>query len=260
MGLMNIFKKPKVEFLCTHPGALETYPIVPIQKARPKWLESELREYIHRKSIGQAEKTIARCPGITKLYKTGWIVYSWQDIKVRVEPNGQFSWSAKIDESRIKPGGGVVMGNHLADTFKHSEFLSKRVPILKLQLPWAVKIPKGYSVLQLPIPYQEHDLFTTATGIYDYDFGYFELNLQLLCKPGSQEFIIEAGMPLAHLVLIKDEKIAAEVRYATGGEIQEMLTMTMMKASKHMINYANLKKAIAKVFGKGQKCPFHIGK
>jgi hypothetical protein len=81
-----------------------------------------------------------------------------------------------------------------------------------------------------------------------------------MCKPGPQEFIISAGMPLAHLVLIKDEKINSEVRYATEGEVQEMLTMTMMKASKHMINYANLKKAIAQVFGKGQKCPFHIGR
>ena len=259
MGLMNIFKKPKVEFLCTHPGALETYPIIPMKKARPKWLDLSLREYIADRANGYPEKTIARCPGITKLYKTGWMVYAWQDIKVKVGPHGEYDWQAKIDESRIRPGSAVVMGNHLGDTFKHSEFLSKKIPILKLQLPWSIKIPKGYNMMQLPVPYQEHDKFTTATGVYEREFGYFELNLQLFCKGVEDEFTIEAGTPLAHLILIKDEVVPGVVRYATKDETEEMLTITVMKASKHMINYTNLKKAIAKVFGKGQKCPFHLG-
>lgn len=258
--MMNWFKKPKVEFLCTHPGALETYPIIPMRKARPKWLDLSLREFIADKANGHPEKSIARCPGITKLYKTGWMVYSWQDIKVRIDDNGHYDWTAKIDESKIRPGSAIVMGNHLGDTFKHSEFLSNKIPILKLQLPWAVKLPEGYNMMQLPVPYQEHDKFTTATGVYERDFGYFELNLQLLCKGGADEFVIEAGTPLAHLILLKDEHVNSEVRYVTSEESEEMLTITVMKASKHMINYTNLKKSIKQVFGKGQKCPFHLGK
>jgi hypothetical protein len=260
MGLINLFKKPKVEFLCTHPGALETYPIVPMRKARPKWLELSLREFIADKSNGHPEKSIARCPGITKLYKTGWMVYAWQDIVVNIGPKGEYEWEAKIDESVIRPGSAVVMGNHLGDTFKHSEFLSKKVPILKLQLPWAVKIPEGYNMMQLPVPYQEHDKFTTATGVYERVFGYFELNLQLMCRGGVDRFVIEAGTPLAHLILIKDETVPSVARYATQDEVEEMLTITVVKASRHMINYTNLKKAIAQIFGKGQKCPFHLGK
>ena len=43
------------------------------------------------------------------------------------------------------------------DIFKYSDFYTKKSPILKIQLPWVVKIPKGYSLLQLPVPYREHD-------------------------------------------------------------------------------------------------------
>jgi len=257
MGLMNIFKKPKVEFLCLHPGALETYPIVPIHKARPQWLNDSLVEFINLKNQGNADKSVARCPGITKLYKTGWVVQSWQDIKISVDKDGAYEWACSIDESKLVPEKPNMISNHMSDSFKHSEYLKNKVPILKLQLPWAVKIPKGYNMMLLPLPYQEHDYFTVARGIYERDYGYFLLNLPLLCKGEKYEFTIEAGMPLAHLVLIKDEKIDSVTRYATKKEIQDIVTVCSIKASKHLPNFKLMKEQIKRVFEKNGKCPFH---
>jgi len=254
--MFNLFKKPPVvEFLCVMPGALEIHPIESAKAFRPEWFKKSTQEWAENFKKGSPHISIGRCPGVTKLYDTGWIVSTWQDIEIEILEDGGYAWATKFDETPLRYDKCLPVNEHSPLSFKHSEFLSKKIPILKINTPWHVKIPKGYNMLQLPVPYQEHDWFITAQGIFEKDFGNYELNISVLCNKIGK-FTIKAGTPMAHLILVKDEKIKHTVRYATTEECEQCNKKVALINSMKCANYSKLKKAFAKIYEEKKKCPF----
>jgi len=249
---MTFFKKqPTIEFLCVLPGSLECHPPEPIKNYKPKWLKDTVSEFVKNDSLNS---TVGKCPGIRKILKTGWIIKTWQDIDIIVHEEGLFEWKTPYDEGEDRPDGLTTIGYHDPNTFKHSEFLSKKIPLIKIQIPWRVKPPKGYDILVMPVPYQEHDMYTTETGIWENEFGIMALNIVALWnKPGK--YFIPAGTPIAHLMLIKKEKHSHVVRYATNEEIVQIQSITRIIHNKFITNYKEMKESISKVF-KIKRCPF----
>ena len=251
--MLNFFKKqPTIEFLCVLSGALETYPPEPIKNYKPKWLTDTITEFA---KSDRFEATVGKCPGIRKILTTGWIIKTWQDIDIIVHDDGMFEWRTPYDEGGDRPDGLNTIGYHDKSTFKHSEFLSKKIPLIKFQIPWRAKPPKGYDILVMPVPYQEHDDYTTETGIWENEFGIMALNIVAMWnKPGK--FHIPAGTPIAHLMLVKKEKYNYVARYATDKEIVQIQTITRIIHNKFTTNYKEMKQSISKVFNM-DKCPFH---
>lgn len=258
--MFNFFKKPPVvEFLCVMPGALEIHPIESAKAFRPEWFKKSTQEWAENFKKGSPHRSIGRCPGITKLYNTGWIVSAWQDIEIEIFEDGRYIWATNFDETPLRYDKCLPVDDQSVESFKHSEFLSRTMSILKINAPWHVKIPKGYNMLQLPIPYQEHDLYTAAQGIYERSFGNYELNILLLCNKIGK-FTIKAGTPLAHLILIKDEKPKHIIRYATTEECEQCSKKVALINSMKPVIYSKLKKALMKVYKEKEKCPFGFNK
>jgi hypothetical protein len=245
--MINLFKRPKVKFLCSIEAALIAYPVEPINKAVPKWLETEAAEYskdykeINANTLSKT--TFTKCKGIRELYKTGWVVRAWQDIYVDANDDGSFEWRTKVNQSAYN--GVNEVSAHSPDTFKHCPHLSKYVPILKIQTPWVMDIPKGYSALQLPVAYQDNPLFTGVEGIYNRNFGLMDLTIQLFWH-GRGPQMIKAGTPLAHFILIKNEKIECEVRVMNEEEVKVSRLQRMLKNICFKPNYKDMLTAIKK--------------
>lgn len=238
--MINFFKKPKVEFLCTLEAAMYTYPIEPINKSKPKWLEKEAAQFVAEQKlfgVGHIASTIAKCRGIRDLYKTGWVLKAWQDIYVDAKEDGSCEWRTRVNLEKLD--GAPEVDFHSADTFRNCPHLKEQIPIIKIQPPWLMKIPKGYNVIQLPMFYDENDLFTTALGIYDSTFGFMELNVQLFWHKRGPH-IIKAGTPLAHYILLKDEKIPHEIRLVTDEERKQVGTKQAIIACAFKTNYRSM--------------------
>lgn len=248
---MGFFTKPKIEFLCMLPEALAAHPVQHISKARPKWLDEHATDYAFRSKETLTDenvtlRTVAKCRGIREMFRTGWLLYNWQDIYIRVEEGGKFTWSTPVSQKQLI--GFDMVSFHSNESFSKCPHLAEQVPIIKVLTPWRAKIPDGYSLMQLGVPYQEHDMFTTGTGIFPDKFGFMELNIQLFWHE-KRPMILKAGTPLAHLVLIKNEEISSEIRLADEKERRLIAAQQTIKNSMFRPNYVDMVDSIRKVGG-----------
>lgn len=248
--------EPTVKFSCLIPGVADMYPVKPISHFRPHWLDAETHDYVEARKDYQTNNpwgviqhgmNIAKCTGIRKLYTTGWVVTTWQDILIDNNlETGELNWKTPIDQSKASSILGPSVVFHSPQTFKHCPHLAKMPHILKLESPWLAKLPKGYSMLQMPFPYQEHDFFQVATGIFPEDMGYMQLNTQLIWKAPGQT-LIPAGTPLAHFILLKNEDYNYEIKEATKEEERAWAAQINILNSSWERNYTPMKSAIRKV-------------
>lgn len=245
---------PTIKFLSMIPGVKEAYPIKPISSYRPSWLNEEATQYAKEREQCKhnpllyltQSKSIAKCVGIRKIYSTGWVIPAWQDIIINYNPeNGDWSWHTAMDQTKINPKLNPYIVEHDANSFRKCPHLRQN-PIIKIESPWLAKIPKGYSILQLPFPYKEHDNFDVAVGIFNKSFGLMELNVQMFWKkPGAT--LIPAGTPLSHIMLIKDEEYEQEISDITPEEEKEWEAQKIIRNTSFDRNYQEIKQTISKV-------------
>ena len=80
--------------------------------------------------------------------------------------------------------------------------------ILKLNLPWALRIPKGYDVLMTDPFYKDDNRFTVCPGTFESELGIGQLNVPVMWHSTKGEFLIKAGTPIAQLAPIKRETVS----------------------------------------------------
>lgn len=242
-------KQPKIEFICSADIALANYPIIEARKFMPEWFTQATTEHakdllaLKESNDLNAIRDVSKCSGIRKLLKTGWIARTYQDMHLKVSEGG-FEWTTPLDQSKLNKSD--LVAHHSPDSFRKCPRLKNKAPVLKIQLPWVVKIPEGYNLVQMPLFYWDEPRFTTATGIFDRRFGPMELNIQLLWESGDGEFLIKAGTPLAQLVLIPDVVPAHSIRLATEEELKQSTVTSQLKACSYNQNYAVIKNNIKK--------------
>jgi hypothetical protein len=251
--MFNIFnKKPKIKFLCLKESVLELHPVTEARFKKPKWFSEEAKEYSERKKAPitsydqymQNNRSIAKCVGIRDLYKTGWVLSSWQDIVINKVDAHMFYWNTPVNQKNENDFLQDYVSSHDSKTFEKCPHLAKKTPILKIQSPWVAVIPKGYSLLQMPVAYQDNDLFETAPGIFSHEWGMMGLNVQLfLLKDGVS--VIPAGTPLAHYVLVENNAPSTEVRYIKKEELDFFKGQVSIVSSCVNRTYRELKKALA---------------
>jgi len=206
-------KTPKVKFTCFTEETAKKYPIIPSGKNHLKWMKRAIQYY---KSIPTNGLKITKCPGIASIINEGWILRSSMHVKILTKGDGKnFWWDTSEDQIQTEAGKAfcghyVHFHNPEQLTQFHEKTPNTLETIIKIQTPWFVEIPKGYSLLMMPLPYSDDKRFTAAAGILR---GNQPLNVQLYWHCLNSEEVIPAGTPLNQMVLIKDESIGYEVNY-----------------------------------------------
>lgn len=249
---INWFKKPpKIEFLCRMDSALVHYPIIEAKKATPEWFTKTTTQYAktlanNKESADETlVRSIAKCNGIRTLLRTGWVVRTYQDIHLVVKANGEFVWKTPLNQKALIHDDFV--GFHAEDSFKGCKALENKVPLVKIQTPWVAKIPEGYNLMVAPLAYADEKRFLTSTGIFDRGFGLMELNIIVLWQAGAGEFLIKAGTPIAHLMLVPVGKTDYVVRNISDLELRELRAAQEIKASMFSRNFSIIKDSIKQI-------------
>jgi hypothetical protein len=196
----------------------------PIKKCKPndfKWFNKTLEDL---KRNGPFNIHIGRCPGIISILNKGWIQYSYQDFII--ETNGDlesFKWYSEIDQKKLKNGNflGDYISSHPKEQLqKFKPFLENTLhAIIKIQSPWVVYIPDGYSLLSMPIPYNDDVRFTAATGfLKKMSF----CNVQIYWHRLNSKELIKKGTPLCQYLLFKDEEIDFEISKMNKNDISHL--------------------------------------
>ena len=92
------------------------------------------------------------------------------DIILDVSPDGQFFQSKTPAGQHDKP----IITSHMGQSFyPFFENWPKNTmkQVLKFNLPWVARIPKGYKMLQMHPMYQDENRFTTLSGILEPHLG-----------------------------------------------------------------------------------------
>ena len=149
--------------------------------------------------------TIKQCMPVLDVLSAGYILKLPVDLKVTRLENGEytFHWTAENPfESWIE--------NHPMGQVKDKYFTDRQSGsfVYKIIFPFTMHTPKGYSCLFLPPMYRENKL-KILEGFVCTD-NYPIVNFPFLVNTDEEEFVVEAGTPIAQVIPIKRENWSSE--------------------------------------------------
>lgn len=206
---MNWFRrsKPTIEFINENPGVAELMPLIPAKEVRHSWVERAARDFakLREDPSWNHKKTMhtARCPGIFTLQRHGWIMRTWQDIVITTNKDDptNFSWLC----AHSQDGVGHHPPHQLSNFWEEWPENTLRT-VVKIHSGWRCLVPKGYYLLEMPIPLREENRFTTVPGYFSREAGPAHMNVQLLWHVMDGETLIKAGTPIAQYVLVPKDQ------------------------------------------------------
>ena len=203
-----------IEFSCPKDYFLkkEDYPI-PSTLNIPDWF----KKLNHDKNL----PTIKGCMPFLDTLKAGYILKMPQDMNIRhnipnIEKDNaldtfqQASLRGLGDVLKMK---GLNLNSEYIEVHPNSQLggcpLNKKnsdLPFHKIQNPWTIKTPPGYSCLFVPPLNNSDDRFSIIPGIVDTDTFNVEVNFPIVMngdKYPKQELFIKKGTPYVQIIPFK---------------------------------------------------------
>jgi hypothetical protein len=224
----------KIEF-SRYDGLEDPFPPLPASKYLPEWYQNA-QSYWNDTKKPQREQpftTVKKCIPVFDSITSGYILRTNQDMYVDQTDNGPyFHWR---EDASPKPGKLPLIS-------EHSEFQAQGHPLndygyqLKLDNPWLIKTPKGYSCMFIPPMHRENPI-VILPGVIDTDRYYERVHFPFNLKEKNFEGMIPAGTAIAQVVPFKRESYKMEV---TKPDTQKQLSTGMKTGSKLFDAYRNL--------------------
>lgn len=157
----------------------------------------------------------ARCPGFADIYKHGYVIPMWFDLKIELEPaptweEKQVMLTANMAQ-KFCSWHDIQAANIMPHLAGHNFFHS----ILKLHSPWELRTPKGYSVLQISPWFNFDNLYEVTPGQLNSSYHHnvvIPLFLRLTKPVDQSSFInIRAGDPLCAILPIERKSFDIEI-------------------------------------------------
>lgn len=237
-------KKEKIAFYNTLPGVEKTMPLISASNFIPDWKKAAAKEFSTEKSnLGIQIHSVSNCPGLNMFQSQGWIIRTWQDIFIESN-HDNLNWRTPIDQKGIDGTDYIE--------FHPSEFLNNFIDIpensirsiLKINTGWKAIIPKDLILHQLPIFYSNDQRFTALPGSYSSDYGIANLIIPIIWNVKNSQTVIEAGTPIAHLMLAPKKKYDYEILSEIPLHLQH--ESYIMMNNKFVRNYNTIKKYFSK--------------
>ena len=187
-------------------------------------------------------KTAKTCPSFAHYFSKGLVIPAWCDMTITLNEETQEFYIAT---------GSSILAPYVIDLHPKTQFLDyadyspfniKTTAIFKLICPWQIITPKGWSVLQLPMFYENNREWSIMPGIIDTDVHH-ELNQQLAYTGNLKEIYIAKGEPLVVYMPFKRSKETYEFREANKEDKRKFQTLQMKYLSKWKGTYMDLERS-----------------
>jgi hypothetical protein len=211
----------EIQFKSFLPDLTRDMPIIKASEYRYKWYKLAADDLRKNPEVSPT----ARCPGIISVNTTGWIQRTYQDFTIDVISDCEVKWYSEIDQynafSKDVKFLEYIGGHPPEQYYKYNPgaFENTCHTIIKINSPWFVVIPEGYSLLCMPIPYNDENRLVATAGIL---IGKQWLNIQMFVKAKSGRIEIKAGTPLQQYILIKNEDVKTGIYDFETEDIAEM--------------------------------------
>jgi hypothetical protein len=201
----------------------------PASKLVPDWYKN-MESYIgkERKPTGDGgtPATIKRCMPVFDAITAGYIITSPADVYVSIKEEKQyFEWSSL----------GLISFHPVEQAPEHPARNQHAYP--KWTNPWAIKTPKGYSVL-FTQPMHRESVFTILPGIVDTDTYTAPVNFPMVINDSNFEGLIPKGTPIAQVIPFKREGWQMEI--GSKKELIEQHNITQKLQTKFFDRYKSM--------------------
>jgi len=201
----------------------------------PDWYK-KLESYISGKKKptgeGSSSATVKRCMPVFDAITAGYIITSPADIYV----------SQKEDEEGNKHAyyewaSHSLISFHPVEQAPTHPNRNGHIAYPKWINPWAIRTPKGYSVL-FTQPMHRESVFTILPGIVDTDEYYSNVNFPFVLNNTTFEGLIPQGTPIAQVIPFKRESWKMEI----GGikELNDINKISLKLNSKFFDRYKSM--------------------
>jgi hypothetical protein len=153
---------------------------------------------------GRPLGTVKRCMPLFDMMTAGYIMETPYDIYVhRIEGEPYFQW-----------GNNEAIAFQTLEQFaSHPSFCELNYAV-RINIPWSIKTPKGWSILVMEPQHHELGPLECASGIVDTDDFSIPFNMFLKLRNPNFEGMIPAGTPFLQIIPFKREAWESEL----GGE------------------------------------------
>jgi hypothetical protein len=243
-------KKPKVEFSYLIPNMNNIMPIIKTSEYQHGWVQRARQEIVDLKRnnpdlFKEQFMHVAKCPAIKSIMQRGWIVRSWMDITIETTDNGkEVKWFSPVNQKEYLPKLAAVsfhFPRELSDFYENWPDDALRV-IVKINTPFAVKVPRGYSMMLMPVAYADEKRFTIMSGLIESELPTTPISMQVRWHVKEGKELIRAGTPLAQLVLIKDEDIETTQTYKDYKDFE--FTNHLVYGNRFSRMYSDIKRVV----------------
>ena len=216
----------------------EHYPPTPASQSIPDWYKKTASYLSHGKvpkpapegSPQETSATIKRCMPVFDALTAGYILYTSVDVYVEEQDGAPYySW----------PDAEMLTFHPIEQAKDHPANTGNPFP--KWNNPWAIKTPKGYSVL-ITHPFHRESAFTTLDGVVDTDTYTSPILFPFTLNDPKFKGIIPAGTPMAQVIPFKREDWVMKM----GGEkeIAEVEKVDKALVSKFFDKYKTLFRSV----------------
>jgi len=249
-------KKSFVRFVNLIPGMEHVHPIIHAKEHKFDWMASLNKFFNNANKDAPAFKqkgNTAQCPGINAIIRKGYIVTAPFDFYIKTFGDKEnFEWQMNIDPSVLTPNvNRPYIAAHTPEQLHNfsPERSDSLKTIVKVNTYWSVFSSEDIELLQMPIPYPDHNIFSACYGIIDTD-NYCDLILQLQWHKLEGEVLIKAGTPLCQLVPIpKNLSVDLRVEKMSGEDVYKSKAygyLTMHRFTKNFKEWRSKSKKILK--------------
>ena len=218
-----------MEIIFTNISGIDIGQPQPASKFIPDWYKNT-ESYIGKEKkpdgSGNSDATIKRCMPVFDAITAGYIITLPADIYVSIKEEKQFfEWSTL----------GMIGFHPVEQAPEHPMRNQHAYP--KWMNPWAIKTPKGYSVL-FTQPMHRESVFTILPGIVDTDTYTAPVNFPMVINDPNFEGLIPKGTPIAQVIPFKREGWQMEI--GSQKELIEQNSITQKLQTKFFDRYKSM--------------------
>lgn len=218
-----------MKIIFTNTSGIDIEQPQPASKFVPDWYKN-MESYIGKErkpnGSGGTPATIKRCMPVFDAITAGYIITSPADVYVSIKDGQQFfEWSTL----------GMISFHPIEQAPEHPARKPHAYP--KWMNPWAIKTPKGYSVL-FTQPMHRESVFTILPGIVDTDTYTAPVNFPMVINDPNFEGLIPKGTPIAQVIPFKREGWQMEI--GSEKELKEQHSITQKLQTKFFDRYKSM--------------------
>jgi len=223
-------------------GALaESYPIKRSSHYTPDWWQTlnSVESVMQRNGITVNVPTMKTCTGIVELFKNSWTIPLWSDFKIKTGADGSFGFV-----SPTKLSEQIIFSEPIEchDSYQYNHAFKKLIH-LKFISPWLMYEKTGVNFLLMGADwtmFDKHPELKILTGILSFHIPATS-NINCFLPKQNDEFLLEAGTPLAYLIPITERKVEFKTHVITEPEYKKIATSGRFYLNKFAAGVQNMR-------------------